>query len=175
MTRLVLCLLALTLCACEARSPAREALEVVEPPMVQLAPSPVNKAPDRMRPTPDGLDPRAATALAGVLTVATEMKEAAIAAEAAEEDLCVKAFLATTAAARVGREAHENGRLPRRPPELVIAPRARFLALCSGLPDEAKRCASFAHRVENTIPCRQTRDALSDGQRRALDEMSHQR
>lgn len=162
--RVALCVLLLSVIACEARRPP------IEPPEVQLAPTPVNKAPQRFRPTgaavpgaavPSAPDPRAATALAGVLAVANEMRDAAREAEADEADLCTRAFLATSAAARVGEAAHEAGRLPRPPPKLTIAPRARYLVLCASLPEDAKRCASFSHRVGDTLGCERTRDALT--------------
>ena len=170
--KLVLPLVVLFAIACKAPTPP------AEPAEVQLAPTPVNKAPQRFRPSqaaaPEGLSPRAQKALSGVLAIATEMRDAAKAAAGTQTDLCARAFLATTAAARVSREAQANGRFPRPPPTLVIAPRARYLALCGTLPEDAKRCASFAHRVDNAEACRRSRDGLTVEQRETVDEMAHQ-
>ena len=98
------------------------------------------------------------------------MREAAIEAETADGTECEKAFAGITAAVRASIEGTTE--LGHRAPSWQVAPRDRYLAMCTDLPAPVQRCARFAYRMQHADECTPIMEAVSDATKRVLNQMS---
>lgn len=172
-------LLLVLLIGCEAPSPGSateteaEAEAVVEAEAEAQAEAPGPGAGTETGPGPHQkqVDGRQLMArLQEAANIMRAMREAAITAEAAEGSECEKAFAGITAAVRSSIEGTTE--LGHRAPSWQVAPRDRYLAMCSDLPAPVQRCARFAYRMQNSDECTPIMEGLDDSTKAVLNRMS---